>query len=112
VSVVARLQSSGNEAALHLGMAVRAEQDALRRLFARYVQATGHSVQRHTEAFLRRIHVMERESADVTGVPAKPTAAARLLDEYLLYPTAPRGHAVGTAARTAVVAARLENESD
>jgi hypothetical protein len=68
-------------AGLDLRVAVGAEQHALLRLGARRLERPGHALAREREGLLRRIPVVEVQSAERSVVPAEGTRAAGLLDE-------------------------------
>jgi hypothetical protein len=65
-------------AGLHLGVAVRAEQDTLSGLLPRLLDTPGEPLMRERKALPVRVEVMELQGGDAAVVSAHPAAAARL----------------------------------
>jgi len=97
------------EAHLDLGMAVRAEQDALRRLVT-----LGRDAQRRAaperEALRRGIDMMEVQRSQAAVIAAESAATTGLVDEQPLCALAPTRHRLGGAAGTAPRAVGSEHK--
>src|SRR4051794_37642787 len=77
-----------------LGVAVRAEQDALSGFGPEMLDLPCQAAAPQPETLLRRVHVMEVQSRQTPVVAAEPTAPSGLLDEDLLRLAPPSGHSV------------------
>jgi hypothetical protein len=67
-----RIYRDFSTAAFDLGVTVRAEQNALARLFSQSIETERNTPGAHDEPLLRGIQVMEGERGGMTVVPAQP----------------------------------------
>jgi hypothetical protein len=97
---------NGNRTALHLRVAIRAQQDALADLYAETLKAMS-SPPCNSKLLEARIDVMELQRSQAAVVATEPAAAAGLLDEDLLRPTSPPHDGLVPAQPASEIASRF-----
>jgi hypothetical protein len=96
----------GAEAALHLRVAIRAQEDALADLGTQALDAAGATAS-HAEVLLGWIDVMKLKCGHAAVVTAQSTTSTELSNEQLLDLVATANHAFLTTLAAPVVAARF-----